>query len=310
MINLHVEPRKVITWEEFVSNAPEYSIALDGYVKGPPKFTRKGPYANFNHHEGVDRLSTSATCAQIYLAIKQGLFDTFKLKGESEANVFVNDCDHDVCSSYFLLKHHERISGIKSEPLINKLINLVDMLDRTGGTYPVDPHSSAMMEHAWIFEPYTEARLVGRVPEMGENEMRNVIEVVSQRILDYSLGRGQKLELKTDYDILGSGKNWKLVAEKGSHSRTKMFADGIQAFVAVRENDGKTHYSIGKKSPYIDFPIEELYAYLNVVEGLDPNSGQCWGGSDIIGGSPRETGSRLKPQELEKLINEFLEKRK
>jgi hypothetical protein len=34
-----------------------------------------------------------------------------------------------------------------------------------------------------------------------------------------------------------------------------------------------------------------------------------WGGSNIIGGSPRVNGSRLSPKEVETIINEFLKKK-
>jgi len=59
MINLHINPRKIVDWRKFCVTHPPYSIALDGYVYGPPRFlepTQGGPKANFNHHEDVDRL--------------------------------------------------------------------------------------------------------------------------------------------------------------------------------------------------------------------------------------------------------------
>jgi len=68
------------------------SIALDGYVKGPPRFFIQGPYANFNHHEGVARIATRSTCAQVYFYICLGLLDTFQKRGEPHANVYINDC--------------------------------------------------------------------------------------------------------------------------------------------------------------------------------------------------------------------------
>lgn len=51
-----------------------FSIALDGYVNVGPRFDHEGPRVNFNHHEEVDRLATRATCGQVLMAIRQGLF--------------------------------------------------------------------------------------------------------------------------------------------------------------------------------------------------------------------------------------------
>jgi hypothetical protein len=34
MIRFYLEPRTVITWEDFINSKPNFSIALDGYVKG------------------------------------------------------------------------------------------------------------------------------------------------------------------------------------------------------------------------------------------------------------------------------------
>lgn len=65
------------TWEEFKNNKPGYSIALDGYINAITDFDPKGPYANFDHHYGVNRLSTRSTCDQILLSIRQEFFFSF-----------------------------------------------------------------------------------------------------------------------------------------------------------------------------------------------------------------------------------------
>jgi hypothetical protein len=118
-MQLHVEPRQIVTWREFLKEAPDYSIALDGYVEGPPHFMSRGdsaykkgqmgPHANFNHHEGVDRLATRSTCEQVYVAIKQGFMDAFKPNGKVDGHIYVNDPDQDTCLAVWLLQNHERI---------------------------------------------------------------------------------------------------------------------------------------------------------------------------------------------------------
>jgi hypothetical protein len=97
-----------------------------------------------------------------------------------------------------------------------------------------------------------------------------------------------------------------MVFEEGPHARTALFADGLRAFVAVRPNpDGTWTYTLGKMSPFVPFPILSLYDRLNAREGIgaDPDR---WGGSNTIGGSPRQRASRVPPAELERIVNETL----
>ena len=306
-INLFIEPGVSKSWEQFRRENPPYSIALDGYVHEAPCFDPAGPWINFDHHDGVDRLSTRSTTGQVFLSIKAGLFKTFQKEGIAEANVFVDDPDQDVCPAYWLLKNHEQIAGTKDGPLIIKLVQITDLVDATGGMYPLKMNSKLARERAWLFEPYTLARLTGRLHQMDEPEMRKVIEMVCSRIDQYYAGKGKRIKTDTRYKIIGGGANWKLVVEEGIDARSQMIADGIDAFVSVRENkDGSYGYILAKPSEFVPFPIRKLYAHLNQIEGISAGDRFRWGGSNIIGGSPRRIGSKLKPEELEQKINEFL----
>ena len=92
-IDLWVEPGRVYSWDEFRLEKPPFSIALDGVVGEPTKRDYFGPYANFDHHLGVDRTSTRSTSEQVYIEINLGLFEQFRKNGIPYANVFVNDPD-------------------------------------------------------------------------------------------------------------------------------------------------------------------------------------------------------------------------
>jgi hypothetical protein len=210
-MKLHVEPRIVKIWAQFKKEKPPCSIALDGYVKGEPRFDAKGSYANFNHHEDVDRLATRSTCCQVHVAIKQGLIDNYRTNGKVEGNIFVNDPDQDTSLAYWLLQNHERILGRKSEPLINRLVNLIDLLDTTAGVYPIDPLSETMRKIAWIFEPYTNARINGRLFKMDASEMENVIEAVNERISRHVMGEICEIEPDCRYERIGGGDNWAMI---------------------------------------------------------------------------------------------------
>lgn len=300
---LHVEPgTKPLSREEFCSSSPKFSVALDGYVCEGPWFIPEGPFQNFNHHEGVSRLETRATCAQVSMAIQMGLFRTFQKDGKPFVHVFVNDCDEDVCLSWWLIKNHDRFPN----PLINRIVGANDLLDTTGGLYPFPQHSRILAEVAWIFDPYRRFRFSGRLSARDCSEFTGVINDVCHRLDRYLMGAAETLPLKTGYEILGGGKGWKLLTEEG-HARTQIAADGIQAFVSVRTNqDGSFTYTLARISEWIPFPLDKLYSQLNDLEGCQEDR---WGGSSIIGGSPRINGSKLSPKDLELIINKVLDGR-
>lgn len=306
MIELHIEPRVSKTWDAFCEENPPFSIALDGYVDGPPSFSRAGPHANFDHHAKVDRLATRSTCMQVYMALTMGLFDTFTQDDKPFARLFVNDPDQDTCLAVWTLRNPELCRDLEVTDPIARLLLAEDILDCTAGAYPVQAGRPQMQRIAWIFDPYTDARLAGELARMGADRMREIIKEVGDRITAYVGGRGGSVELDTRYERIGGGPGWQLIVEHGMHARTALFTEHVRAFISVRENrDGTWTYVLGKMSPFVRFPVDELYALLNEAEGRSEGA-PGWGGSNIVGGSPREGGSRLSPQEVERIVNDRL----
>jgi hypothetical protein len=305
-IQLIIEPGKTVSWKEFQRKAPIRSIAIDGYVDHPTAFNDSKMIHNFDHHKGVNRLATRATCEQIRKAILQGLLDCYRDEnGEISMTIYANDCDEDVCLSYFLLHNPEWALKV-SDPLLNKLLFFEDVLDTTAGTYPFSKDSIFLREMDWIFMPYKKSRLSGVLERNQAIDYLEIIKSVERNILAYLVGKGDTVEhFNTTYEIIGGGKDWSMVKEIGEQARKGMVADGIKKFISVRErSDGKWIYVIGKSTPYsLGFNLIEWFNKLNKIEGYQEIG---WGGSDTIGGSPRGTGSSLSPKELEKLINQWI----
>src|SRR4029078_11389386 len=77
-------------------------------------------------------------------------------------------------------------------------------------------------------------------------------------------------------------------------------ADGIRAYVCVRERpDGRWAYVVGRTSPFVPFDVPGILGALDEGEGATKDR---WGGSDLVGGSPRAGGSRLTPNEVERVV--------
>lgn len=304
-IELRARVLSPIPWETFCQYEA-FSIALDGFVADGPKFDPTGPRANFNHHENCDRLATRATCAQVLMALRQGLFKKFRCDHRPTAYVWVNDCDEDVCTSWFLLKNHVW-SEQPLNPLLNRLVMMEDALDATAGAYPFPADLPVLGELAWVFEPYRQFRLSGQLhdPRMSAEQLeaayRSIIEDVCSRIEKHITGKGKSVPLDTSYETLHRGSSWAFVKETGAQARTGMFADGITAYVSVRERgNGRYTYVVGRMSPFIPFDCQKIYAVLNEIEGTDDDR---WGGSDMVGGSPRRLGSKIDPDAMVKIID-------
>ncbi len=290
-------------WEDFGLKYPPFSVALDGFVADGPRFAASGPCANFNHHECVDRLATRATCAQVLMAIRQGLFHSFRDVEGPRMIVHVNDCDQDVCLSWFQLKHHYLVEQAMN-PTLNRLVSMEDALDTTAGAYPFPFDLPALRELAWVFEPYTQFRLAGGLARRDSESFASIVSDVELRIMAHITGRGKSIPLQTEYERVGGGKGWSMVREIGAQARTAMFADGIRAFVSVRERGGGVYdYVYGRMSVFIPFGITRIFARANEIEHLT-TSADRHGGNDIIGGSPRIAGSKISPRDMEHLVDE------
>ena len=305
-IELVVEPRQVYTWCDFRQHHPPYSIALDGIVDHKTARDPRGPYANFDHHSHVDRLATRSTSEQVHLEINLGLFETFRMDGLPHAIVHVNDPDEDTCLAWWLLQHHEDVMN-HAQPQINRLVYCEDRLDCTAGSYPFG--DTAMRRRmAWIFQPYNEARFTGQIAQMEAAGMRNVMESVNRRISEYIFGSAGEIPLEGNYERIGGGVGWTFTRETGPASRMAMYNDGINAFASLvsERSDGNFVYVLGRRSVWSPFDLRKIFRTLNKLDASVVTDANRWGGSDTIGGSPRQTGSTIPPSRLQEIIESSL----
>jgi hypothetical protein len=293
-----------LSWDEFRDTHPAGSIALDGYVGEGPQYDAGGPYYNANHHEDVNRLATLSSAQQVLMGVRMGLDKAFTREGEFAPTVYVNDCDQDICAAWYLL---DNIGEARHPaPALNRFINVAGTLDVTAGVFPYDRDLRILGELAWVFEPYTDFRASGEINRKDDEQYRSVIQSVGMRIGQHLLGRGDTAKLDARYKVIGGSKDWKLIEEEGRDGRVGALVDGIDAYVTAKgDGEGVWRYTIGRRSDFIPFNVPGLLDHLNEVEGCTDDS---WGGSNIIGGSPRVGGSKLSPAELETTINAYLER--
>jgi hypothetical protein len=305
-IELHMRPDiPPMSGVEFRQMAGPFSIAIDGFVKEGPWYDATLPSKNFNHHEGVARLETRATCAQVLVSVRQGFFKRFRDQDGPRAEVYANDCDEDVCLSWFLLRNHA-LAAQTMNPMLNRLVYMVDLMDTTAGAYPFPEDLQSLHGLAWVFEPYRRFRFSGGLASRDPSAFRSIVTDVEHRISAYISGQGREIPLDIRYEMLSTEVGWAHVKELGTQARIGMFSDGVRAFVSSSPygNEGRWMHIIGRMSEYIDFPVIKLLEALNRAEGL--TGADRWGGGDTIGGSPRISGSKLTPPEVAAVVRSVL----
>lgn len=291
----------------FRSMAGPFGIAIDGFVREGPWFDDDMPCQNFNHHEGVPRLETRATCGQVLLAVRQGLFRRFRDAGGPRAVVYANDCDEDVCLSWFVLRNHA-MTGQIMNPMLNRLVYMVDLLDTTAGAYPFPEDLPSLHQMAWVFEPYRRFRFTGGLARRDEAEFLSIVTDVEHRISAHISGHGREIEMDTRYDVISREEGWVAVQEIGTQARIGMFSDGIRAFLSsTAYGEGRWMHIVGRMSTYERFPVPAILAALNEAEGLTTSDNR-WGGGETIGGAPRNGGSTLEPDVVIDIVREVLSK--
>lgn len=301
-VTLHVLPSQPpMSFSDW--SAMPGSIALDGYISGPTKLDLGTKRLNLNHHEGVDRLSTRATCAQVLMVLRMGLLESFT----EQLHIFVSDCDEDVCLSVWLLKHPEMATNIVN-PVLNRLVSVTDALDSTGGAYPFPASLIALQLQSWVFQPYRIAKKNGLIAKRDAETFHSIIDSVGHRIDRVVMGEVPEFTIDSSYHVVKQYEGWAIIDEtkSGGEWRTGFFADGGRAYVAIRSRGPDTyHYVIGKMSEFVSFNVLRIMEALNHAENLK-SAADLWGGSDLVGGSPRIHGSHLSPSDLADIVLENL----
>ncbi|HKE13889.1 MAG TPA: hypothetical protein VKB80_03415 [Kofleriaceae bacterium] len=306
-IVLNVRPGPALMRDEFLATHPPFSIALDGYVFGEPWLIDDParPFRNFNHHESVDRSCMSATCEQARRAVVLGLYDLFRRHGARCAELWVNDCDQDVCLATWILMNPDRAT----EPLVRMISQIEDLLDMSAGAYPMPQEGDLLGQVRWVFEPYARAR--AHIAGMSGDAMREVIRDVHHRLDCFAIGRAERLSPNGDYRRIGGGEGWVFAEVTHPTAREMMVASGTRAAVELFGRAGPSGerylYSLWRRSEYVvGFPVPALLAALNQAEGFQPVDPAGWGGAQNVGGSPRGRGSALAPEDVESIVNDVV----
>jgi hypothetical protein len=281
VLTLRVHPRQTISWEEFCATVPPVAVALDGFVAGPPAADGAGHF-NFDHHVGVARYDTPATCTQVVAAVAS------RALPDGNMDVHVNDADEDVSLSVWLLRNRHRCLDRR----VLELVVAADALDTSGGCDASGASADLLGELCWVMAPYRQVR--NRVCRLTASEMAAVIDEVGDRLDAWLAGRGGRVPTAGEFTVLARAGPVAVIAEDGPLARTGLRDAGIAVFASVRRQpDGRRDVTVGTTGPDVGVDLGAVFDRLNVAQGVPVSSPDRWAGSDTIGGSPRRSGTRL-----------------
>jgi len=305
-IELRVPSIRFEDWEHFIAATPEYSIGLEVIDDVPG---RRGNRVHFDHHAGVVREATMSAAMQAYVAVRQGRLIERWLPRRSPLPVYVWNADQDVCLAAFILEYHELLERFHSDPLLRWIVQFNNKIDVCGGLYPIDLDELVRNHFTWVFEPYREQRMKGKM-EGDERLVTSTVRHVCDRLKDLLEGRAGVAPITTQPDILFQSPHGFVIAdEKGDPtSRLVLASQGYTNLISLvcRRKNGRYTYSVIRGSPYDEdtFQVAKLIQAFQAAEDL-PNA-KIWGGSTLAAGSDSELGSSLHWTRLRDIAEEVV----
>ena len=281
---------------------PKQTIFLDGVYTGAPFFDNKTRHYSLDHHSGCVRAFTLATCEQAVVMLLQGM-----PLSEGQWQIYINDPDLDASLAAWILLNH---TELKQNPhFLEKVMPLI----RVEGV--IDAHGTAMaVLTAMPPEVYQEHKntLDGLMAEERRLKtsgkwyktdwhgylcdlLRRVDELIyPPELLD------QLLEIKEDMSVsIMDGRIAVLVSSKHGvyqvEEQLKARYGKTLGLFALKI--GPQRYTLRQVDSFLKVDLQHLYKALNKVDPA-ANKNNAWGGSEDIGGSPREAGTELSEREL------------
>lgn len=297
-IRLHVLSQRFQTWEKFARETPEYSIALEALDDIPGHRDHR---ISFDHHTGVIRQVTMSAAMQAYLAVRQSRLVERWLQHQRPIDVYVWNADQDVCLAVFVLEYHHLLESAQGVPLLRWIVQYNNKLDICGGLYPVNLEELVGNHFTWVFEPYRQQRMLGKV--VGDEVLvERTIRQVCDRLLALLEGTAGIAPIEVQPDVLYESPSGFVIAdEHGDPSARLVLASrGYTNLISLicRRGSGRYTYSIIRGALFDEggFDVPKLISAFQSAE--DQPQSPIWGGSNTAAGSDSALGSSLDWQRL------------
>jgi len=282
------------------------TIFLDGVARCEPFMDHEKQVYNLDHHEGCVRAFTLATCEQALILSLKGL----DLR-DREWNLLANEPDLDTVLAIWILLNHRRLQdrGFANRQRLLTLVRLEGTIDALGLELKdfsgLPPDLAQSMQRLIDHLRREEMRLKKDALWDEVNYLEYTADLLHRidrmifRPSDFS--DFQEIKELARADIKGKRIVVAVEADMGIYEiepRLKSIYGERLGWVILKK--GPKTYTLRQMDIFMPVTLEQVYDRLNFIDAAVRyrNSQNHWGGSVEIGGSPRETGTRLSPQEI------------
>lgn len=283
---------------------PPGTIFLDGAAQSEPFLDLERRVYNLDHHEGCERRFTMSACEQAMVLVLRGL----DLR-ERPWTVYANEPDLDTVMAIWVLLNSVHLQGTNDsiKHTVLPLVRLEGLIDVQGleflefSGFPREHLEETHRQLEWL-------RSAGAVMEAQEDHVDVLAGTMAQlRLIDqlvYPRGFIEELpgveelardELTDDRIVVVCR------SEEGIYEIEKALKRlyGKRLGLIVLQKDERT-YTLRQVDSFLPVTLEAAYRRLNLVDPAVKRhkSANRWGGSGEIGGSPRGSGTHMKPAEI------------
>lgn len=304
-LNVHVEPGLAVTGS-VARKSPAGTIFLDGVAQCEPFMDHERQVYNLDHHEGCVRAFTLATCEQTLVMYMKGL----DLQGR-EWNIFANEPDLDAILSIWILLNHARIGKQETTQrrILFALVRYEGVIDALGlelrELCALPPELVRKIQRV-IDHLRSDEIVLKKEGRWGETDflaytvtILHKIDQIFYKPSDFADYMG--IEELARIDLSDQRIAAVVEADMGIYEiephLNKLYGNRLGI---VFLKTGPNTYTVRQMDLFMPLTLEEIYERLNFVDPAVKcrTQNNKWGGAADIGGSPRDTGTKLSPTEI------------
>jgi len=302
-IAVHIDARFAFSEADARRLGPRV-ILLDGAGQFAPLIDGDAKLYNLDHHQGCVRAFTLATCEQALVLVSRGLE-----LDRGSWTVYANEPDLDAVVAIWVLLNHRRVGQLSAaaRQILLPLVRLEGAIDANGTetadfcgvTEPALAESRRRLDHLYRREQVLRGLADLEAPARTAALLREIDTLVFEEGEFATWRPVEKLYGNVELDE-------ELVAvacrdSAGIYDVEKRLRErwGARLGLIVLESQ-PGRYTLRASAALDGVSLGPLFGLLNAVDpAVDgrPES-QRWGGSDEIGGSPRDRLSRLTPERV------------
>ncbi len=292
------------------------TIYLDGVAQNGPLVDNARQIYNFDHHEGCVRAFTLSTCEQVLVMLKKG----FDLRGR-EWRIIANDPDLDTVLAIWLLLNHLRISEQESirEHILLPLIRLEGAIDSLGlELKSLTALPAALINQSQRIIDHLRRKEIRLKKDGKWGEQADFLAYTAGMLhdVDQIMYEPQKfgellgIEELARVNLPDNRVAVVVQSDMGIYEIEplikKIYGSSIGLAILRRT---PTAYTLRQIDPFLRGSLEDVYEKLNFLDpAVKCRTQDRWGGSSDIGGSPRDRGTKLTPEEIAKGCQEAFQK--